>query len=243
MKSFQAALRCVLALPLLVALTACGAVSSISSAGGAVAPKINLAGDAKTPLQIQLTNWVRRAKPQIYVKPSHSPDKAPTALFVPLRVTQEIRDPVSVSRNLSRTVWQAWLSLKTFAVLEFAGDAQPYNPERALALGRKKGADLVVGGYITHYLDGGHTGASEVSISLEVWETATGTLLWSLAQGGLLEYQSYHDFYLVSLRTRQPMDPPALILYTLAIECGRPVAAWANGGEQETSGFFDPKAF
>jgi hypothetical protein len=228
--------RLCLALPPLLLLLSCGAS----------APVMNLTGDAATPLQIQLNNWVRRGSPQIYVRPSHSPGSPPTALFVPLRVTQEIRDPVSVSRNLSRTVWQVWLGLRAFSVLEYARDSQPYDPVRALELGRLKGADMVVGGYITRYLDGGHTGSTEVSVSIEIWECATGNLMWSLAHGGLLEYQSYHDFYLFSLRTRQPADPPSFVLQTLAVETGKPVAAWANNaGEKKgpLDGLFTPKAF
>jgi hypothetical protein len=238
MKFFRSATgpRFCLALPPLLLLLSCGAA----------APRANLSGDAATPLQIQLNNWVRRDKPQIYVRPSHSPGKPPTALFVPLRVTQEMRDPVSVGRNLSRTVWQAWLGLRTFSVLEYARDSQPYDPARALELGRRKGADMVVGGYITQYLDGGHTGSTALSVSIEILECATGDVMWSLAQGGLLEYQSYHDFYLFSLRTRQPVDPPALILHTLAVEMGKPVAAWANNSQGE-KGLLDelitPRAF
>ena len=209
-------------------------------------PTVNVTGDAPPPLQIQLNNWVRRQPPQVYVRPNISPTRPPTALMTPLRVTQEIRDPVSVSRNLSRTFWQGWLSQKTFSVLEYAYDAQPYDPKRALALGKQKGADLVVGGYITHYLDGGHTGSSSVSVSIEIWETATGNLLWSLGQAGFLEYQRAHDFYLFQVRTRQPMDPPSAILQLLAVETGKIIHDWAHNAPSERGlldGMFTPKAF
>jgi hypothetical protein len=210
-------------------------------------PRVNMTGDLATPLQVQVNNWVRRQPPQIYVRPNISPTKAPTALMVPLRVTQEMRDPVSVSRNLSRTLWQTWLNQQSCAVLEYAYDAQPYDPKRALALGKQKGADLVVGGYITHFLDGGHTGSSSVSVSIEVWECATGNLLWSMAHAGLLEYQSAHDFYLFQVRTRQPMDPPAAILQLLGEEMGKIVHAWAHDKPAEEPGLLDgvfsPKAF
>ena len=217
-------------------LTACSASN----------PQVNMTGDLSSPLQVQLNNWVRRQPPQIYVRPTIAPTSPPTALMVPLRVTQEIRDPVSLSRNLSRTFWQTWLSQQPFSVLEYAYDAQPYDPGRALALGKQKGADLVVGGYITHYLDGGHTGSSSVSISIEVWETATGNLLWSLAQAGLLEYQQAHDFYLFQMRTRQPSDPPSAILRLLAEEMGKTVHNWAHNVPPERGlldGVFTPKAF
>jgi len=209
-------------------------------------PRVNVTGDAAPPLQIQLDNWVRRQPPQVYVHPSISPTAPPTALMVPLRVTQEIREPVTLSRNLSRVFWQTWLNQQTFSVLEYAHDAQPYDPVRALALGRQKGADLVVGGYITHYLDGGHTGTSSVSVSIEIWETATGNLLWSLAQAGFLESQGMHDFYLFQVRTRQPMDPPAAILQLLAAETGQIIHGWSHNapsGRGVLDGLFTPKAF
>jgi len=209
-------------------------------------PRVNVTGDASFPLQVQLDNWVRRQSPQIYVRPNISPTNPPTALMVPLRITQDIRDPVSLSRNISRTFWQTWLNQRTFSVLEYAYDAQPYDPRRALALGKQKGADLVVGGYITHYLDGGHTGTSSVSISIEIWESATGNLLWSLAQAGLLEYQTAHDFYLFQVRTRQPMDPPSAILQLLAAEMGKIIHDWAHNAPPERKlldGAFTPKAF
>ena len=216
------------------------------AACGASNPKVNVTGDAATPLQVQLNNWVRRQAPQIYVRPDVAPANPPSALMVPLRVTQDIRDPVSLSRNLSRTFWQAWLSRRPFSVLEYAYDALPYDPKRALALGKQKGADLVVGGYITHYLDGGHTGSSSVSISVEIWETATGTLLWSLAHAGLLEYQQAHDFYLFQVRTRQPTDPPSAVLRLLAEEMGEAIHDWAYNAPPKgglLDGMFTPKAF
>ena len=220
--------------------------SLLFSSCSASNPTANVTGDLATPLQVQLNNWVRRQPPQVYVRPNISPASPPTALMVPLRVTQEIRDPVTLSRNLSRTFWQGWLNQKAFSVLEYAYDAQPYDPKRALALGKQKGADLVVGGYITHYLDGGHTGSSSVSISIEIWESATGILLWSLAQAGLLEYQSAHDFYLFQVRTRQPVDPPSAILQLLAAEMGQMMHDWAHNVPPKR-GFLDgaltPKAF
>jgi len=209
-------------------------------------PKVNVSGDLSTPIQIQLNNWVRRQPPQVFVRPNISPTKPPTALMIPLRITQEIRDPTTLSRSLSRIFWQTWLGQQPFSVLEYAQDAQPYEPGRAVALGRHKGADLVVGGYITHYFDGGQTGNSSVSVSIEIWETATGNLLWSLGQAGFLEYQSAHDFYLFKVRTRQPMDPSSAVLQVLAAETGKLIHDWAHNTPPERGildGLFTPKAF
>lgn len=43
----------------------------------------------------------------------------PTALFVPLRAVQQIKDPVTFSTMFSRQIWQIWLSLNAFLALEY----------------------------------------------------------------------------------------------------------------------------
>ena len=82
---------------------------------------------------------------------------------------------------LSRQIWQVWLSLNAFQTLEYAAEVGPYEPESALALARRRGADLVVGGYINHYLDGGSGGTSSLSLSMEIYDARSGVLLWSMA--------------------------------------------------------------
>lgn len=75
--------------------------------------------------------------------------------------------------------------------------------------GRRRGAEMVVGGYINHYMDGGSGGTSSLSLALEIYDARTGTLLWSMAQGGLMEARQVHDFYLFSIKERNPGDPAA----------------------------------
>lgn len=55
---------------------------------------------------------------------------------------------------------------------------------------------MVVGGYINHYMDGGSGGASSISLAIEVYDARSGALLWSAAQGGMMEARQVHDFYL-----------------------------------------------
>lgn len=67
---------------------------------------------------------------------------------------------------------------------------------------------MLVGGYINHYMDGGAGGTSSLSLAIEVYDAKSGTLLWSMSQGGLMDARQVHDFYLFSitepnLKTRQ----------------------------------------
>lgn len=203
------------------------------AAGCATSPddsrsSISLAGDFSTPVQIQIDNFVRRQPPAVYVSPRGRLNHRPSALFVPLRTVQHISNAVSFSDMLSRQVWQIWLSLNAFEALEYAPEAGPYERSRALALARQRGAELLVGGYINHYMDGGSGGESSLSLALEIYDVKSGVQLWSLAQGGLMEARQVHDFYLFSIKERNPADPSGFIARTLAWDMGRTVLAWVD---------------
>ena len=220
--------------------------------GGCAAPTddsyqtVNVTGNFGTPFQVQINNFVRRQPPAIYVAPQSVLGRRPRALFVPLRATQQIGNPVSFSEMLSRQVWQVWLSHNAFQALEYAPQGAPFEPSRAIALARQKGAEMVVGGYINHYMDGGSGGSSSLSLSMEVYDARSGTLLWSMAQGGLMEARQVHDFYLFSIRERNPGDPSGFIARSLAWDMGREVLAWVDPSSREKSFFdtvFGSKAF
>jgi hypothetical protein len=206
---------------------------------------ISLAGDFSTPFQIHIDNFVRRQPPAVYISPRGRLAHKPRALFVPLRFTQQVSSPVSFSDMVSRQVWQIWLSLEGFEVLEYAPEQGPFERHRSFALARAKGADYLVGGYINHYLDGGSGGESSVSLAVEIYNVKTGDLVWSLAQGGLMEARQVHDFYLFSIKERIPADPAGLVTRALAYDMGRKVASWGNasgrrnanvGGERRGEG-------
>jgi TolB-like protein len=196
----------------------------------------SLAGDFSTPVQIQVDNFVRRKPPMVYVSPRANADQKPRALFVPLRCMQQIANPVSFSDMISRQIWQMWLSQGGFAVLEYAPDAGLFEPQRALSLARQKGADYVVGGYINHYMDGGSGGESSVSLAVEMYDVKSGALLWSMAQAGYMEARQVHDFYLFSIKERNPLDVSGLIVRTLAWDMGDTVLAWADRTAKRSSG-------
>ena len=207
---------------------------------------VNVTGNFGTPFQVQINNFVRRQPPAIYVAPQSVLGRRPRALFVPLRATQQIANPVSFSEMLSRQVWQVWLSLNAFQALEYAPQGAPFEPSRAIALARQKGAEMVVGGYINHYMDGGSGGTSSISLAIEVYDARSGSLLWSMAQGGMMEARQVHDFYLFSLRERNPGDPSGFIARSLAWDMGREVLAWVDPSSKEKSFFdtiFGSKAF
>lgn len=211
-------------LALSLGLAASGCAKSPDDSRSAV----TLTGDLSTPIQIQTDNFVRRQPPVAYVSPIAPLGHKPRALFVPLRMVQQTSNAVTFSDLLSRQIWQVWLSLGAFEALEYAPWAGPFERERALALARQQGAELVVGGYINHYMDGGSGGESSVSLSMEVYDVKSGNLVWSLAEGGSMEARKVHDFYLFSIAERNPADPSGLITRSLAWDMGRVILGWVD---------------
>lgn len=202
---------------------------------------VSLTGNLSTPFQVLADNFVRRQPPVAYVSPQAPLGHRPRALFVPLRAVQEVGNAVTFSDMLSRQVWQVWLSQGAFNTLEYAPYNGPFNRDRALALAKRKGAELLVGGVINHYMDGGNNGESSVSLGIEIYDVKSGNLIWSIAQGGLMEPEKKHNFYLFEVTERNPADPSGLITRTLAWDMGQLVRQWVNpaAGQNDQPGLWD----
>lgn len=222
MKSFRVPAAPLLAALLLVSICGCARSPDDSYSS------ISLTGDFAAPFQILTDNFVRRQKPAIYVHPQQALNHKPTALFVPLRMVQQVTNAVTFSDMLSRQIWQVWLSLGIFQTLEFMPSAGPFDRARALALARQKGAEVLVGGYINHYFDGGQGAESSISLAIEVYDVQSGNMIWSISQGGLMEKEKKHDFYLFTITERNPADPSGLIARSLAWDMGKLLLKWVN---------------
>ncbi len=189
---------------------------------------VSMNGEMATPYHITKDALVVVSPIRVYVKPNLSPNEPLRGLFVPLRVTQDIASPRNISHNISRQIWQVWLAQKSFAALEYDDRAIPFQVSDALALARSRGANVLVGGYITHFMDGGGVGASSISMQIEVYEVATGTLLWSMGQGGSIEKQQATDLFLVGIQDRMPADPMGLTARSVGYDMGMKIFEWAH---------------
>lgn len=180
--------------------------------------------DSKTT--IYRDQWVRRGSPEVHIRPQSPPVNPPKVLFVPFRVTQEIDNPGIIGYTISRIIWQTWTTMELFPVMEFSGDDVPYRRDRAVALAKKRGADMVVGGFVTYIYAGGSAGDSQVSVQVEAYDTASGQLVWSFAHGGIMPASSWNDYFLFQTKTRLPSDPVQAITKVLALDMGKIVQDW-----------------
>ncbi len=170
--------------------------------------------------------WARRNPPQVHVRPKDMAGSEPTALFVPFRVTQPMSDPEMVGYSQARTVWQTWLSMQLFPAMEFDAAAGPFRRDKALALARAKGADIMIGGFVTYYYAGGSTSDSQVAIQVEIYDTASGQMIWSMAQSALMPAGLTNDYLLFAVKTRLPSDPMYVLAKTMAQDMGLIIRDW-----------------
>lgn len=187
--------------------------------------------------------WVRKSPLEVHVQPAARAEFAPKALFLPFRVTQPMDNPGILGYSTARVIWQTWLTMQVFPAMEFSGDDVPYRRDRAVQLGRMRGADVVVGGFVTYVYAGGTAGDSQLAVQIEVMDTASGQMIWSFAQSGLMPAGRTRDYFLFTVKTRLPSDPLQAIAKSIAIDTGKRVQNWQSGApEQDNLEKLDQKA-
>lgn len=194
--------------------------------------------------EVILDNWINTSQIQVYVYPQSPPVEPTKVLFVPFRVTQQMENFLTVGNNISRIIWQNWLQNNIFSTLEFLQNGTAFRPDVSLTIAKQKGANLVVGGYITDFIDGGLSGDTRVSIAIEIYDVSTGNLIWSLAQAGSMQATSVNDFIIFATKTRMPTNPSTAVINLLAEDMGKKIKEWTNPSFQEEPWLMpEPSAF
>ena len=188
--------------------------------------------------------WVQRNPPEVHVQPVSHEGSSLKVLFIPFRVTQPMDNPNIAGYSIARIVWQTWLTMQLFPAMEFTGDDTPYRRDRAVQLGRMRGADMVVGGFVTYLYAGGTAGDTQVAVQVEAHDTRSGQMVWSLAQSGLIPASRTTDYFIFATKTRMPSDPVHAITQALAGDMGKVIQTWTAGpaGPGTTMQEMDKKA-
>jgi len=187
---------------------------------------VELEGDIRE-ITVEVEELVHRpSNPMIYIRPKGHPDRELTALFFPFRMQQAVQDPFHYGRQVGRVFWQVWLQQEVFKVMEFYNQRPWPGGDAAVAQGRAKGADLVIGGDVTHLMAGGDVGDSRVALRLEIYDVYSGALIWSMAHSGEMVNRGKQDFIFFSKKSAMPNDPLFAIIYALAYDMSIPVKKW-----------------
>ncbi len=178
---------------------------------------------------VSIDTWVKRNNPDFYVEPLSSPGVPMTALIVPFRVNQNIDFARGLGEQVAKYVWQTWTRDRVFPKFLFEQGAPPMSAAQAVALARKRGVDLAVTGAVTYIISGGTRGDSAVSISMEIFDAASGERLWSMAHGGRIETGQTRDYIFFAKQNRMPEDPIYAVSTVLAADMGGMVTNWNYG--------------
>lgn len=173
--------------------------------------------------------WVQRNPPEVHVQPKSRAPSDLRVLFIPFRVTQPMDNPTILGYTTARTIWQTWLTMQIFPNMEFTGDDTPYRRDRAVQLGQMRGADMVIGGFVTYVYAGGTAGDSQMAVQVEAHDTRSGQMLWSMAQSGIVPASRTTDYFLFATKTRMPSDPLHAIAQAMASDMGRQLQDWVAG--------------
>ena len=169
---------------------------------------------------------VQRTPLLVAVQPQERTYAPVKALFYPLWVSQQTIDQKVIGRSLGRVMVQTWNSQRLFPVLVYDEDLVFRTAEKAVAQGRIRGADVVVTGIVSYYYDGGSIDDSGISIRVNIYETATGQLIFSMDQAAHLESHLVEDWILWSARTRLPPSPMQAMTAAIARDMAVPLASW-----------------
>ena len=198
-----------------------------------VQTKINYAPVGFTPEfnwnnKIVWDEWVRRGKLQVSVFPTSLPTEAPTAVFFPFLPTVDIRDPLETGTTVAKGFWQQWLENGPFTILEFQDLGTSYTPDYAISVARQRGARFAVTGTLTDFFDGGSVTGARVGITVNIYDTTNGALIWSMKQYAAMEKDRTRDYILFKAEMRLPSDPMWVVIASLAQSMKQPVNQWAQ---------------
>lgn len=174
-----------------------------------------------------IDTYVSRSEPEVHVYPVTDVGGI-KVLFVPFKVVQKMDNPEMAGYSVARGFWQTWAGMQVFDQFEFFAEAGPFRRDRAIAYARARGADMVVGGYVTHLFAGGNSSDNRLSVQIEAYDVGSGLLVWSVAQGGTLPAPKTRDYIIFATKRRLPTDPMQLLTETLAEDIGTVIKDWSS---------------
>ncbi|MGE4299222.1 MAG: hypothetical protein AB7E47_14485 [Desulfovibrionaceae bacterium] len=175
------------------------------------------------------------ARPDILVHPATSLMRPPSAVFFPLRVLQDMPDRQHMGREIGRVFWKTWLRGQVFPTFEYAQDAPWNGAAKALATARAMGAELAVGGDITYLYASGTAGDSEMAMRLEIYDVASGELIWSMEHSGMMTERITQDYILFMQKSRLPASPLYAITSAIATDMAAPVKEWIAFSQEQAA--------
>lgn len=168
----------------------------------------------------------RRSDLVVAVAPKAKSRKPLTALFYPFHVQQPTPDHKHLGRTFGQIFQNEWLRRRLFTTLEMDPQLTYYNKRRSLAEARRRGADLLILGFIPYFYAGSTLDDTAMTLQVNIYNVETGILLFSMAQSGRIEERMEEDWIYFRYKTRMTESPFFRLVTDIAGDMSVPVKSW-----------------
>ncbi|MFH1914966.1 MAG: OmpA family protein [Pseudomonadota bacterium] len=169
---------------------------------------------------------VRKSPLQVAVHPKGRQYRPLTAYFHPFIIQQENSDYAQLSVTFARIFNNVWLEERLFTTQEFRPETTYHGVKTALRQARMRGADLTIVGYVPYFYAGHTLDDTAITIQIDIYETTSGTLLWTMLQSGRIESRLPKDYIYFRHEFRMTDAPFDMIIRSIASDMAIPLKSW-----------------
>jgi OOP family OmpA-OmpF porin len=176
---------------------------------------------------------VRKSSLQVSVHPRGRQYRPLTAYFHPFVIQQENSDYAQLSNAFAQIFNNVWLEERLFPILEFQPGVPWQGVKTALERARRRGADLLVLGFVPYFYAGHTIDDTAITIQINIYDTETGTLQWTMMQSGRIEDKLPDDYIYFRHEFRLSDAPFNMIIRDIARDMAVPLKSWLPDPDTE----------
>lgn len=169
---------------------------------------------------------VRKSAMQVSMHPRGKQYRPLTAYFHPFVIQQQSSDYRHLSDAFAEIFNNAWLEERLFTIQEFQPGTPYQGLQVALERARRRGADLLVVGYVPYFYAGHTVDDTAITIKMNIYSAGNGNLLWSMIQSGRIEDKTPDDYIVFRHEHRLSTSPFSKIIRSIAKDMAIPLKGW-----------------
>jgi OOP family OmpA-OmpF porin len=169
---------------------------------------------------------VRKSPLQVAVHPKGRQFSPLTAYFQPFLIQQENSDSAQLAISFAQIFSNAWLEERLFTIMEFNSDNTYQGVNSALQRARRRGADLTIVGFVPYFYAGHTLDDTAITIQINIYDTKSATLLWTMLQSGRIETKRPDDYIYFMHEYRMTDAPFNKIIRAIAADMAVPLKSW-----------------
>lgn len=169
---------------------------------------------------------VRKSSLQVSVHPRGKQYRPLTAYFHPFVIQQHNSDYRHLSGAFAQIFHNAWTEERLFPIQEFQPETQYQGLRTALERARRRGADLLILGFVPYFYAGHTLDDTAITIQINIYSAGNGNLLWTMMQSGRIEDKLPDDYIYFRHEFRLSDSPFNKIIRDIAKDMAIPLKAW-----------------